>query len=410
MGRLLDEPNAFPLPAPELRATQPDSHSHLFFEVVDSVERFGELKEQWDALLEEHGKAHHVFYQHSWLMYWNEVFLAAERQSLAVLIGWRKGRLRFAMPLVHEQRLGCRIARFMGVPVNQYSDVLISRDENISEVLPVALDILTRELKCDLLLAPQVRSDACLKPGLEDGRARPVSTDAAPVIGLVDCKGPEDLAARLSASARKSRKRRRKRLNSKGAVGLVAASDGPQGRELVDLGLKFKADWFTKHSIVSSAFTDPRFATFWHDVVSGRHGPCGLHVTALTLEERPIAVEFGLRFKQAHFAHVGAFDLTMEDCSPGQAHLDMVVQDCIDHGLEEYDLLPPVSSYKERLANQTLPVCDYVLPLSRLGAAVDGTRLTEAPRMAKAMISSLPSGARSVLSSSVQKFRGYFTT
>lgn len=393
----------------QLSALSP-GRARLCFEIVDNLERFQELQSAWDDLTKRDGKPHHVFQQHNWLSYWCSHFLVSPQHSLAVIVGWRRGRLRFAWPLICESRMGCTIARFMGAPVNQYSDVLIARDEDIGEVLPQAFDILTGELGCHLLMAPHLREDAHMLPALRVGNARPCAEVESPVINLAGIASPDELAAKLNASSRKSRKRRRRRLAEKGAVRLRVAQLGQEAEGLVCKAFAFKTAWFTKHSIVSNAFTDPRFKPFWLDVASGRLGESGLHASALEIDGRPVAVELGLRFKGRHFAHIGAFDLEFEDCSPGQAQLDLIIADCIKDGVTSYDLLPPGSSYKNRLASQSIPVSDFVIPLSRLGAALDGTGITQAPRIAKAVINRLPSGARTMLNTSVKKFRGYFSS
>ncbi len=386
------------------------SQRGLNFEIVDTLDRFEDLRSDWDALVANDGEPHHVFQQHSWLSYWCSHFYNSEQQSLAVVVGWRNGRLKFAWPLVRETRMGCTLASFMGAPVSQYCDVLIASDEDILEVLPQALNLLTSDLGCHLLMASRVREDAHILPAFEQSNARPCAQVEAPEIELSGLESVEDLTARLSASTRKSRKRRFKRLSEKGAVSLRTSEPGDGAGKLVHEALAFKEAWFAKNAIVSNAFTDPRFTAFWVDVASGRLGSCGLYASALDVGGRPAAIELGLRFMGVHFAHIGAFDLELEDCSPGQAHLDLIVGDCIEAGINSYDFLPPSSLFKDRLATRSTPVRDFVIPLSRLGSALDGARITQAPQLAKAVISKLPPSARSVVSSSVKKLRGYFSS
>ena len=394
----------------EQAALRPTSQGYLAFEVIDNLDRFAELKSDWDRLLDADGEPHHVFQQHSWLSYWCSHFLSSERQSLSVIVGWRKGRLKFAWPLVRETRLGCTLTSFMGAPVSQYCDVLIAKDEDILKLLPQALDILTADLGCHLLMAPLVRGDANILPAFVENGSQPCGEVEAPAIELEGLAGTEALADRLSSASRKSRKRRLKRLGSKGSVSFRVADPGRDAIALVENALAFKEAWFSKHSVVSKAFTDPRFKPFWVDVASGRLGSCGLHASALEIDGRPAAIELGLRFKGVHFAHIGAYDVELEDCSPGQAQLDYIVSDCIKTGLKCYDLLPPNSPFKDRFATRSVPVGDFVVPLSRLGSALDGARITRAPQLAKAMISRLPPSARSVVSTSVKKLRGYFSS
>lgn len=129
--------------------------------------------------------------------------------------------------------------------------------------------------------------------------------------------------------------------------------------------------------------------------------PIGLCASALEVEDTAVAVDIALRFRGLHCAHIGAFDVSYENSSPAQAHLDDVPTACLAGGVGEYDMLAPNSAYKDRIADRRTAVCDYVVAMSLLGQACDQLRLTAVLDMAKSAVVRMPSGVRKVLNSAV---------
>jgi CelD/BcsL family acetyltransferase involved in cellulose biosynthesis len=71
-----------------------------------------------------------------------------------------------------------------------------------------------------------------------------------------------------------------------------------------------------------------------------------LDFATLELDDVPIAYEFHFRYKEKVFAYTGSYDDGYADFSPGIGILYRLVQNSIDLGLKEYDLLQGGHTYK----------------------------------------------------------------
>jgi len=88
-------------------------------------------------------------------------------------------------------------------------------------------------------------------------------------------------------------------------------------------------------------------------------------------------VDIALRFRGLHCAHIGAFDVSYENSSPAQAHLDDVLTACLAGGVGEYYILAPNSAYKDRIADRRtrrmrLRFCDEPAGTSLRSAPLNG--------------------------------------
>nr|MCH9764853.1 GNAT family N-acetyltransferase [Alphaproteobacteria bacterium] len=324
--------------------------SGLRFEVVSTVSDFEALGAEWDSLLAKCGSGRHVFQQHSWLSHWAQTFLNTKGKRLCVVVGRHNGQVVVIWPLVWARKFGASMLEWMGDPVSQYSDVVVEGGPRSREYLQQSIQFIRRSLGADFLLASKVREDSNVAGILCEAGGRVLETEKSATMYLETIQTLKDLDSRLGRTTAKSRRRRRKQLLEAGAQSYVVYSEGEKALEVVDLALRFKEDWFRKHGIISRAYSDPRFGAFWKRVALGTDRPVGLRAGVLELDGRPVAVELGLVYKERHHAHVGAFDIEFEATSPGLAQLEAQVLECAREGIAKYDLLAPLSAYKEKLA------------------------------------------------------------
>lgn len=366
----------------------------LEFTLVSDADGFESLKSEWDDLLAAAGRPHNAFQQHNWLWHWQQHFLTARRGRMAIVVGRRGGKAVLILPLVAQRTLGCRSLHFMGAPVNQYNDALVLPGGcEIGDLLE-AVGYAGRRTGSALLFASRVRSDAALAPMMAAAGARQLTQEEAPSVTLSRIASASDLEAGFSSSIRKSRRRRRKQLDRLGERRLVTFREGSDAAAAVVEAIRHKRDWFEKHAVLARAYAEPAFDAFWHSVAASQNRPSGMCVSVMEAGGRPVAYEVGVRFMGTHCAHIGAFDIDYEACSPGQTQLDMTIDDCIADGMLHYDLLAPTSAYKERVAHHSVEVGDFVLPLSAIGRIYDGLNLTQSDGLAKAVAKRMPAHLR----------------
>lgn len=73
-----------------------------------------------------------------------------------------------------------------------------------------------------------------------------------------------------------------------------------------------------------------------------------LDFATLELNEDPIAYEFHFRYKEKNYAYTGSYDQEYATFSPGTGIMYRLIQDSIDQGIKEYDLLQGGHEYKWR--------------------------------------------------------------
>ena len=200
---------------------------------------------------------------------------------------------------------------------------------------------------------------------------------------------------------RRNRRRKRKKLEEVGPLSYRIAREGAEALAAVERALAFKTEWLDRHAIMSNAYADARFGEFWRSVATTPERPVGLTAFVLDLNGRPVAIEIGLRYQGAHYAHIGAFDVELEKSSPSASQMDGVIAACIADDIGTYDMLAPNADYKERIAVDFVAVRDYVLPLNAKGRAFDALRLNESRVIAKAAAKSLPPGLRKIIKSTL---------
>lgn len=128
---------------------------------------------------------------------------------------------------------------------------------------------------CDMPFASKVRDDANLRELLERND-RTLNKEFAPWIDLTSINEPADSSARYSRAGRKSRRPRGKALEGLGQLGLKISHKAAEAPQPVRMALTFKSEWLAKHSIISNAYSAPRFAPFWNRVAGATERPVGL--------------------------------------------------------------------------------------------------------------------------------------
>lgn len=377
-----------------------EAYGALDLAVVETWDEFEALREDWESLSASAGKPAHVFQQHSWIWHWWRTFLD-DKQKPAIVTGRRNGQLVLVVPLVVETQLGVRTASFMGDPVSQYSDVVCDPRQVSNEEVLQALQFAARIHGADLLFARRVREDGFLAKTLQDENARVCDEQVAPALAINRIDSLEDIEGKFSSKMRRNRRRKRKRLHQLGTVSFKMTSAGRDALEAVEQALALKSGWLEHHAIVSNAFSDARFWQFWRGVAASDDRPVGLVAAVMELDGRPIAIEIGLRYKNVHCAHIGAFDIALEKCSPGSSQMDALFEACIADGIVSYDMLAPDDDYKRRIADDFIAVRDYVLAHSTMGRACDLLRLTKGREVAKSAVKGLPRGVRRFIKSAL---------
>lgn len=343
------------------------SLSSVRFSIIRDFATLVSLAKAWDALFSEHAQSHHIFQNHAWLRTWSKYYLKGSstgRPELAIIVGWQDERLLMVLPLVTTRSAGLIKLQWMGAPVSQYGDALITTGKIAPILLHTALAIGARETGADLLDLSKVREDAAIAPVLSELGAQIVATRQAPYIDLSRVHTRDAYLRRFSSNNRKQKRRRRRRLEEIGLIDFVCHSAGTEASRESVLAIRHKR---RAKLIAQRSKLDRRFEFFFEELCGSTNAGIGSLVSVLSCGGHAIAREIGLTCKEGYFSHVGVFDRGYSRYGPGALQMDNTIAQCIELGTRSYDLLAPADDYKVAFADGAVTVRDYLYPLTRRG-------------------------------------------
>jgi len=293
-------------------------------------------------------------------------------------------------------RLGlARIATGFGEPYQQYTDVLLAPDAP-ADAAKRLLDAACNLAGVDGLHLLKVRDDSPLALLLAVRGATRGNADAAPFVDLAPFADFRAYHATVNAKTRKNMRNARNRLSRSGTLAHRVLTDPGEIATLVARAHRGRERWLEELGLTSRAFRDPTFGAFANAIA--RNGTAdGIKVMAmsLTVDDRPIADQWGFIFNDRYYAYVATWDPEFEESSPGKLHLEEVIHACKDEGVAVADFLMPAVAYKFTWAKEAVPVADYTLPLALPGRLVFSLWAAHIRPLLKRIALKLPTGIRS---------------
>ncbi len=358
--------------------------------LVDTLDGFLALRDEWDALFARAALPQQVFQSHVFLRHWAAHYLDG-RSSLSIVTGRRDGRLVMVWPLLRHRRCGLDVLRFMGSPVAQFADVLAEADKAGESVLQTGWRAV-EALGADLLEVRKLRSDAILfRSGLL-GDALQTNRLEAPYADLVWRVAEKGPSTAYPSRERSNHRRRLRRLEERGPVTLARPEPGPEAALLAVAAIAMKQASLTRHGVVAPAIQDPRFAAFFRDFAGDAEGGTTLRVTAIHCAGVPVGIDLSLDCKGRSFGHVIATHPDHERGGVGKLLIHHSFASARARGSTIFDLLAPADAYKLEHADGRTGVTDLTLPLSLKGRVVSGLGIQHWRPALKSAAKRLPPG------------------
>ncbi len=296
------------------------------------------------------------------------------------LIVIREGRDAVAiLPLVLTTMAGNKVLRFLGDPLIQYGDALLSRAGREAHLMQALLA--AGKIGADAALFRKVRNDAKLSP-LLSRRAHVSGVEEAPYVDLRRETGlpPRDM---------RELRRYRRRLGEIGEVKLVITR-GAEAQDCVRAALELKRGWLAAKGYSSSVIGDPHWEAVLTSLVA-EHAHL-LACARLEVGGKLAAIEVAITHGKRWHAFLGAIQPDFMKSGPGQVQMADTIDHAREQGFLAYDLLAPADAFKRVIATGAIAVCDYALPLSLQGR-VAARAFRFAPQ-AKSLLSKLPAPVR----------------
>lgn len=306
------------------------------------------LAPAWRELCAE-GPCDEPFYRPEWIAAWYEAFGAGAR--LRVVVARRGHALRAVLPLVE------RWGSVRGIPVRMLRGAanvhscrfdVVHGEGDADEAGRAVWDEVRRAGGFEVLEIPDVPEGGLAErmlgwaeaDGHPTGRWESMRT---PYVPLPAGGGPDAAFERTDAKFRANVRRRRRKLEGKGAVTFerIERADPAALQAFYDLE---QAGWKGDRGTAIGCDRDTR--RFYDHVAAWAEREGCLSLYALRLDGRPVAMHYGLTWGGRYFLPKPAFDEAHRECSPGQLLVQDVLRDCMERGLGEFDFLGPWMDWK----------------------------------------------------------------
>lgn len=375
--------------------------------IIRTVAEMELIRDQWIALEQELATGTNVFQTYSWCRHWAEIFVEGANSpwSLCIITLWQSRDLALLCPLAVSRHGPFKVARWLGDPLTQYGNVLVS--PNAADV--GIIDHFWKELKAlrefDLTLLRFVRDESPITEILE-ADAVELSREQAASVDLTqfeDWQGFEDwFKGRHKKNSIRNWKRKRRRLEEKGKLELNRVQPGQDAKRSVPDVLELKAQWVKRSGLVDSTFSRQESATLLGSLAEDAELNAECVLFALTLDGRPIAYDLGFLSFGRYVSHIGTFHPDFGQFNPGHVLTQEILAHLVNEGHNSYDMMTPASSYKLDWANSLEDVRDFALPINYTGSLYINAYLQRIRPGIKASLDALPYGVRNV----VQSLRG----
>jgi CelD/BcsL family acetyltransferase involved in cellulose biosynthesis len=368
------ESNKPPMPfaiAPTQAVPQAGTHSlphDAALAHVHNLADFARLEADWREL-ESQCPATSLFQSFDWLQSWTAVYMTEGNGTQPFIVtGTLGGKLVFAWPLMLQRHGPVKVLRWLSKPLAQYGDVLMAPGLCPRAWLPAALRLIRSESGADMIRLRHVRADATVAPFLSTHFRDSQQHDMAPVLDLTAFANEAAYEARYSSSQRKRRKKIRKNLeDANGPVQFDILDPGPANDDAIAEAVHEKHKWLAERGRKNQALCENKVTAFLRELSHRRGGSVQLVTSRMTVGDKPVSWEIGLRKGSTHFGFITSHRTDLTDYSPGRLHMDLSQRQALRDGMSAFDLMVPNDPHKESWSSSKVEVRDHHLPLTALG-------------------------------------------
>lgn len=348
----------------------PPRQSMRFRAMIEVITHLPDAKADWIDLSQRSTISPYQSY--SFLSAWLDTVGKAERVTPFVAIERdESGRPRALLPLCLQRRAGCDIAMFLGGRESNFNLPLLDPDAGYG---PDAMRALLLDAARVAARAPDLvylrnqprRFEAFDNP-LALPQARPSASFA---YGTTLPSRAEDLAARQSKDGRKKLKKKEARLAEMGALAYEHCVTGARGGEILAALIAQKSARFSDMGVDESF--DRLGVGALLDRLRSQEGDGALELHALSVGGRIVATYAGLVREGRFSGMLNSFEMeeSVARASPGDLLLHALLRNLVSRGMTHFDLGTGEARYKNAVCDETIELCDAILPVSTRGAAL----------------------------------------
>jgi CelD/BcsL family acetyltransferase involved in cellulose biosynthesis len=362
------------------REAEVGASARVFIEEIRDRAAFIALEQEWNALVAETDDQ--VFFRHEFFRVWLDNFAPEGKLRLLLLRG-PGGRLEAALPL-YELRVP-----WYGLPVRQLCSTanlhscrfdLLARDPVAASDALVAW--LAADRGWDVLRLTDVPEGGKAFELLAAARRYGLPTGVweslrSPYIPLP--RDPAEVDQRLDGKFKANLRRRRRKLEAKGAISLERIERGGNLEAALEEGLALERSGWKGEAGTAIAQDGPTRG-FYSELARTAAGMGALALHFLRLDGRAVGFHYALQYGGRYLLLKPAYDESLRECSPGQLMMEEVLRACIERGLPEFDFLGPDMVWKRDWTDRVRPhFYLYIFRRSLLGRVLAGAKFRWIP-------------------------------
>jgi CelD/BcsL family acetyltransferase involved in cellulose biosynthesis len=333
--------------------------------MIDVISDLAQIREDWIELAVR--AAGSPYQSYAFMSAWADTIGRTEGVKPFIVVARDEARRPSAiLPLCIERRAGLKIALFLGGRDSNFNLPIIAPGAGFdAEHMRALLREAARasDDQPDLLyLRNQPRRFERFDNPLALPEARPSASFA---YGAALPAHVEELTARWSKDTRKKLKRKEARLAEFGAHAYEHCATGARGQIILDALIRQKSARLSEMG-VADGVDRLGMAQFLQRLLSD--GALELH--ALSVAGRIVATYAGVVRGGRFSGMLNSFEMddAVARASPGDLLLHALMRNLVARGMTHFDLGAGEARYKSAVCDETIELCDLVLPVSARGA------------------------------------------
>ena len=337
----------------------------LKLSIVNTIDEFKTLREQWDNTLNNSG-SDNVFLTYEWLSTWLYTF-GVNTKPFVIIVRKDDDIVAIApLVIIKNKELGMPVRKiqFMGSPQIDYADFIIAekRAQSLAAIFNCILENANLwnyiELSHITDESPNWKN-LSLKLKTLGIPYNVQKWSICPYISVY-CSFEKYYKER-SKNLRYDIRRNEKRLKTFGRLDFEIINN--EHERIKALPHFFK---MLKNRELGAGRSGPTssykmFYKFFMILVKDSRAAILVHFTRHTLNNETIAYHFGFRYKNKIYWYKPTFDQKFKKYSPGSIHIKKNIEYAVDEGISEFDFLLGDEPYKERWATNTRPSYNIII-------------------------------------------------
>jgi CelD/BcsL family acetyltransferase involved in cellulose biosynthesis len=379
------------------RAETPTASARYTSVDVTTRDAILDLKDAWQRL-EQISEGSAVFQSFDLCLPWLDAYVFGEaptHQAHVLAFYNQAGAMIALAPFAQKMSGLVSMAEWIGDPLVQYGDILMDPAADRKALRTVLSDVLGSWRVGGMHLR-NVREDSRIAQVLDLSTTAVGEAREAALADFTQFDDVEGYFATFSKRSKKNRKTKRRKLAEKGELSFDVVKAGPEGAEYCALALKWKIAWLAERGLSSRAFMDSRALAALQDACGRESDHNPIHLFIQRVDGEPVAIEVGLLGPLGNAAFMGTYDPAYETLSAGKVQMESSVIHGFDEGWAGYDMLAPMSEYKQSWSNRTVGVADHIIPSGMFGLIYRDGYLRGARPLMKKIWNALPASLRTM--------------